>query len=86
MIKYPKYRSDISQLLNSGLEGCEVTDETTKEKVYRFINTYSHSSVIEVSEDSSENLLGESYNVIGDIFRWIEEVDVVHYNEMIGVL
>jgi len=86
LIKYPKYRSDISQLLNSGLEGCEVTDETTKEKVYRFINKYSHSSVIEVSEDSSENLLGESYNVIGDIFRWIEEVDVVHYNEMIGVL
>lgn len=84
--KFPKHRSDIAQLMTCGLRGCEITNETTKEKIYRFINKYSHSAVIEINEDSSENLVGESQNVIGDIFQWIQEVDVIHYNEMIEVI
>ncbi|MBD3586432.1 AAA family ATPase [Salinimonas sp. HHU 13199] len=84
--KFPKYRSDIAQLMSCGLNGCKITDEATKEKIYRFINKYSHSAVIEINEDSSENLLGESQNVIGDIFTWIQEVDDIHYNEMLEVV
>jgi len=84
--KFPKHRSDIAQLMNCGLNGCGLTDEVTKEKIYRFINKYSHSIVIEVNEDSSENLIGESQNVIGDIFTWLQEVDKVHYNEMLEVI
>lgn len=84
--KFPKHRSDIAQLMACGLNGCETTDEATKEKIYRFINKYSHSAVIEINEDSSENLLGESQNVIGDIFTWLQEVDEVHYNEMVEVV
>lgn len=84
--KFPKYRSDVSQLMRRGLIGCETTDEVTKEKIYRFINKYSHSVVIDINEDSSENLVGESKNVIGDIFVWLEEVDEVHYKEMVEVI
>ncbi|MBD2860135.1 AAA family ATPase [Spongiibacter sp. KMU-158] len=84
--KFPKHRSDIAQLMNCGLIGCKITDEATKEKIYRFINKYSHSAVIEINEDSSENLLGESQNVIGDIFTWLQEVDEIHYNEMLEVV
>ncbi len=84
--KFPRHRSDISQLMSCGLKGCKVTDEATKEKIYRFINKYSHSAVIEVNEDSSENLIGESHNVIGDVFTWIQEVDGVHYSEMLEVI
>jgi len=84
--KFPKHRSDISQLMTCGLNGCETTDEAIKEKIYRFINKYSHSAVIEINEDSSENLLGESQNVIGDIFTWLQEVDETHYNEMVEVI
>ena len=84
--KFPKHRSDIAQLMACGLKGCEVTDETTKEKIYRFINKYSHSVVIEINEDSSENLVGESQNVISDIFTWLQEVDEVHYSEMLEVV
>lgn len=84
--KFPKHRSDIAQLMARGLNGCEITDEAIKEKIYRFINKYSHSIVIEVNEDSSENLLGESQNVIGDIFTWLQEVDKVHYDEMLVVV
>lgn len=84
--KFPKYRNDIAQLMACGLNGCEITDESIKEKIYRFINKYSHSAVIEINEDSSENLVGESQNIIGDIFRWVQEVDQIHYNEMIEVV
>jgi wobble nucleotide-excising tRNase len=72
--------------MDCGLKACKVTDENIKEKIYRFINKYSHSAVIEINEDSSENLVGESQNVIGNIFAWIKEVDEVHYNEMLEVV
>ncbi|MFK5915559.1 MAG: AAA family ATPase [Woeseiaceae bacterium] len=81
--KFPKNRSDISQLMDCGLKGCSLTTIEIKEKIYRFINKYSHSAVIEINEDASENLMGESYSVIADIFKWIEEVDEVHYSEMV---
>ena len=84
--KYPKHRSNVAELMTCGLKGCQVTDEAIKEKIYRFINKYSHSVVIEFNEDLSENLIGESHNVIGDIFTWIQEVDEVHYKEMLEVI
>ncbi|MCJ8319515.1 MAG: AAA family ATPase [Colwellia sp.] len=84
--KFPRHRTDIAQLMDCGLKGCQITDQIKKEKIYRFINKYSHSAVIEVNEDSSENLLGESHNVIGDIFTWIKEVDEVHFDEMLQVI
>ncbi|MGK5030110.1 AAA family ATPase [Janthinobacterium sp. MDT1-19] len=83
--KFPKGRSDISTLMESGLKNCITTTPETKEKIYRFINKYSHSDVIEVNEEAAENLAGESHSVIGDIFKWIEEVDKVHYSEMVEV-
>ena len=42
--KYPKHRNDFAQLMSCGLKGCTITDEVTKEKIYRFINKYSHSN------------------------------------------
>lgn len=84
--KYPKRRSDISQLMEAGLKGCAITTPEIKEKIYRFINKYSHSDVIEITEESAENLAGESHSVIGHIFQWLEEVDKKHYDEMIQVV
>ena len=83
--KYPKHRSDVAALMAAGLKGCNSIDEGIKEKIYRFINKYSHSIVIDINEDSSENLAGESQNVIQHIFAWIKEVDEVHFNEMVEV-
>lgn len=84
--KYPKNRGDLATLMQSGLNGCIVTDAIIKEKIYRFINKYSHSLVIEVNEDFSENLVGESQNVIKDIFTWIQEVDKIHFEEMVSIM
>lgn len=83
--KYPKHRSDIAQLMDRGLKDSKTITAETKEKIYRFINKYSHSAVIEINEDSSENLFGESQNVINDIFNWVNEVDEVHFKEMLEV-
>ncbi|WP_442783150.1 ATP-binding protein [Collimonas fungivorans] len=83
--KYPKRRSDISQLMDVGLKDCIITTSELKEKIYRFINKYSHSDVIEINDESAENLVGESHSVIGNIFQWMEEVDKKHYDEMVQV-
>jgi wobble nucleotide-excising tRNase len=83
--KYPKRRSDISRLMDDGLKDCTITTPELKEKIYRFINKYSHSDVIEITEESAENLAGESHSVVGNIFQWMEEVDKKHYDEMVQV-
>ncbi len=84
--KYPKHRSDLGILLDTGLTNCKKTTPEIKEKIHNFINKYSHSDKIEINEDTAENLMGESYPVIRDIFKWIEEVDKTHYNEMVKVV
>lgn len=80
--KYPKHRSDLSQLFDIAQTGCTDTTKDVQEKIYRFINKYSHSAVIEVDDDSAENLQGEGQAVIGAIFSWMKEVDAIHYSEM----
>ncbi|EJL92738.1 hypothetical protein PMI16_00890 [Herbaspirillum sp. CF444] len=84
--KFPRHRSDVAALMDAGLKGCTSIDEGIKEKIYRFINKYSHSIVIDINEDASENLAGESQNVIQHIFAWLKEVDEVHFNEMVEVI
>lgn len=83
--KFPKQRSDISTLMDAGLKDCTITTPEIKEKIYRFINKYSHSDAIEITEDSAENLAGESHSVIGNIFQWMDEADKKHYEEMVLV-
>lgn len=84
--KFPRQRGDIASLMNSALKGCTVTTAETKERIYRFINKYSHSDYIEIDADASENLHGESRNVIGLIFEWIRELDPIHAEEMESVI
>ncbi len=80
--KYPKHRSDLSQLFDIAQAGCTETTKDVQEKIYRFINKYSHSAVIEIDHDAAENLQGEGQAVIGAIFSWMKEVDATHYSEM----
>ncbi|TKK42219.1 hypothetical protein PflCFBP13517_06800 [Pseudomonas fluorescens] len=84
--KYPAHKGDMAGLFQQGLNGCTITTPQTKEKIYRFINKYSHNAVIEIGEDSLENLVGESHNVIADIFTWMKEVDETHYEQMVIAL
>lgn len=83
--KFPRGRANVNQLMDAGLEGCTITTAELKEKIYRFINKYSHSDIIEITEESAENLAGESHSVLNNIFQWIEEVDKKHFDEMVEV-
>jgi wobble nucleotide-excising tRNase len=75
--KYPKKRNDFSQLMDA--TNC---DTVIKDKIYKFINKYSHNQSIEFGDDPVDNLIGESQNVISDILNLINILDKQHYEEM----
>ncbi|MGB1563845.1 MAG: AAA family ATPase [Sinimarinibacterium flocculans] len=80
--KFPKKRGDLAGLFTKAQAACTKTPDEVTEKIYRFINRYSHSAQIEMNDDSSENLHGEGSNIVGSIFGWMEELDPVHFQEM----
>lgn len=75
--KFPKGRNDFNQLLQAGC-----TDTETREKVYRFINKYSHNQQIEFLDSPIDNLLGEGNNIIKEVFKIISVLDRSHFDEM----
>ena len=52
--KFPKHRNDFHALIETA-----VSDKVMREKVYRFINKYSHAAQIDIYDPSIESLLGE---------------------------
>ncbi|MFB1098292.1 AAA family ATPase [Terribacillus sp. JSM ZJ617] len=75
--KFPKKRNDFNQLLEAA-----ISDVQRRERVYRFINKYSHNATIEFSDNAIDNLLGESKNIVDEIMDVIKELDMTHYSEM----
>lgn len=75
--KFPKGRNDFSQLLQAGC-----ADSETREKVYRFINKYSHNQQIEFLDSPIDNLLGEGENIVEEVFNIISSLDKSHFDEM----
>lgn len=75
--KFPKGRNDFSQLLHAGC-----SEPETREKVYRFINKYSHNQQIDFHDTPIDNLLGEGNNIVNDVFKILEDLDGNHYKEM----
>jgi len=75
--KFPKGRNDFSQLLQAGCP-----DNETREKVYRFINKYSHNQQIEFLDSPIDNLLGEGENIVEEVFKIISSLDKPHFEEM----
>lgn len=75
--KFPKGRNDFSQLLQAGC-----SDNEKREKVYRFINKYSHNRQIEFLDSPIDNLLGEGENIVKEVFEIIRTLDKPHFDEM----
>ena len=55
-----------------------------EEKIYKFINKYSHLPINDY-ENSENNLIGESDNIINEIFKIVEKLDTNHFNEMVAI-
>lgn len=80
--KFPKQRSDLMALLNAALPGND--NDIVRERIYKFINIYSHERKINVLEElDTEVLDASSQTVINDILKMIKALDEIHYNAMV---
>lgn len=82
--KFPKKRNDFAQLLNFALP--KEPDLIMRERVYRFINKYSHSDHIEAFDNSIDNILSESDNIAKDVMKIIKKLDKKHFEELIEIV
>lgn len=78
--KFPKGRKSFDQLLQAGC-----SDKEMKDKIYRFINKYSHNQVIDYSDGPIDNLLGEGNAIVKAVLQVVENLDNTHYSEMVEV-
>ena len=80
--KFPRQRGDIQSLIDRAFPNEKEIQE--KNKVYKFINAYSHLNVIESSEISDiDTLLAESNGILKTILNKIEQLDKEHYIAMV---
>lgn len=75
--KFPKGRANFAQLVDAGCP-----DKELSEKVYRFINKYSHNQEIEFHDPNIDNLAGEADNIIQSIFKIVTDLDAIHFQEI----
>lgn len=80
--KFPKQRADLMALLNAALPGKE--NDIVRERIYKFINIYSHDKKINVFEELDAEILdSNSRQIINDILDLIKSLDLNHYNAMV---
>jgi wobble nucleotide-excising tRNase len=85
--KFPNTsKDDFKALCDAATKKSTKTDSVASEKIYRFINKYSHSISIEMTGEATENTQGESGQVVQQILEWIEELDETHYKEMLAAI
>lgn len=81
--KHPKKRNDFMALLNAAVT--HKNYETMKDRVYKFINKYSHGDRIESFDDTVDNMMSESKSVVDDFLKIIKHVDKTHYEELVEI-
>lgn len=74
--KYPQTR-DIAGLIN-----VTSIDSGKKDRIYQFLNKYSHLDRIETSENLIENRMEESKNIIEDVIEMLNCELPTHYKNM----
>lgn len=80
--KFPKQRADLMALLTAALPGKD--NDIVRERIYKFINIYSHDKKINVFEELDAEILdSNSQQIINDILEMIKKLDLNHYNAMI---
>jgi len=79
--KHPKGRANFAQLMEVGCKEGKV-DSQVRDKVYRFINKYSHYQLIDFGESPVDNLLAEGENITAHVFDILKACDAIHHAEM----
>lgn len=75
--KFPKARKDFRSLME---DSC--ADKEQLERIYRFINKYSHNQLIEFHDTPVDNLISEGNEIVKDVFQLVKTLDEKHYEEM----
>jgi wobble nucleotide-excising tRNase len=75
--KFPRARSDFRRLM----EDC-CKDTELLERIYRFINKYSHNQLIEFHDTPVDNLISEGKEIVRDVFSLMKTLDENHVKEM----
>jgi wobble nucleotide-excising tRNase len=75
--KFPHGRGDFRNLMDQA-----ITEPAKCERIYRFINKYSHNQVIEFDDSAADNIAAESEYIVRDIFEEIKKLDATHYAGM----
>ncbi|MFA7083492.1 MAG: AAA family ATPase [Arcobacteraceae bacterium] len=76
--KYPFKRDNFKALCDVA-----IVDTNLNEKVYRFINKYSHNQTIEFYDSADDTVLSESNSIVTSVLEdIIKKIDENHYNEM----
>lgn len=79
--KFPRKRDNFRALVDDSVKDVEGVSMDEVEKIYRFINKYSHNQEIDMG-DNTDNLLGESPVIIKSLFSMMQKIDAVHFLEM----
>ena len=80
--KFPKQRADLMALLKAALPG--KANDIVRERIYKFINIYSHDKKINVFEELDADILdANSIQIVNDILEMIRNLDEKHYNAMV---
>ena len=83
--KFPKKRNDFYTWLNEALNKDKRYD-TMKDRVYKFINKYSHGDKIESFDSTTDNIAGESKSIIDDFLKIVKRIDSKHYEELTEIV
>jgi wobble nucleotide-excising tRNase len=75
--KFPHGRGDFRSLMDQA-----ITDPAKCERIYRFINKYSHNQIIEFDDSAADNIVAESEYIAREIFEEIKSLDATHYAGM----
>ena len=84
--KYPKGQGGFSNLFEHAINKSSHGNNERKERMRKFVNYFSHSDSIGTDENRLEVLMSEGRHVVNDVLEWIEELDPVHYDEMMQVV
>lgn len=80
--KHPRKRNDFLQLMSAGCDAAGV-NETMMNRIYRFINAYSHNDIVEFHDSTADNLLAEGNNITAEVLLIMQKSDPTHYNELV---
>lgn len=76
--KYPLKRNNFKDLCDDA-----ISDNDLNEKVYKFINKYSHNKTIEFYDSGEDTVLSESASIVDNVLEdIIKVIDPNHYSEM----